>query len=164
MGFKDIGNFHADMAAITEQIHTELRRSVFNHDFVKDLGDGVARAAKSKLGTYQPGWAPLAPLTMDLREKGGYPRDEPLLVTGALRMSIRTVVVKRVHATDAYVGSSAPQARIQELGGVAGSPPANIPPRPYLRPALIEQTPELLRKVNSEVEDALEQAAGKVLG
>ncbi len=157
----DIGHFQEDIGIFLEALGQEIARELTG-PMVRDLGEGVARTAKSKLGEYQAGWAPLADSTKATRAEAGYPADEPLLVTGTLRSSIQVTVERRKVGGVAHVGSNAPQARIQELGGDAGVPRVHIPPRPYLAPALVEQEREIVHKVESSIAEAAERAAARI--
>lgn len=62
------------------------------------------------------------------------PGEPPSLITGQLRRSVRMIPKGPGHV---QVGATTVYARIQELGGWAGSGHASyLPPRPYLKPAL----------------------------
>jgi phage gpG-like protein len=105
------------------------------------IGFTVATRARSKLGTYQPGWAPLS--AWALLDHGG--ADTPLELTGVLGDSIADTVDPIAGGYRVVVGSDAPQARIQEFGGPTALG-TYIPPRPYLAPSVVES------------EDAIQQA------
>jgi HK97 gp10 family phage protein len=99
----------------------------------------VEKRAKEKLGEYQDaagpfaGWAPLAESTMSDRSRQGFPEDEPLLRTGALRDSIEHTVADGV----AQVGSDSDVAVYQELGT------RHMPPRSFLGGAAAEKLEEI---------------------
>ena len=113
-----------------------------------DIGIAIEQRAQAKLGEYQPGWPQLADATQTERVSLGFSPNDPLLRTGGLKDSIQGAVDPISGGYRVVVGSDAPQARIQELGGVNSGRPglADIPPRPYLAPALVED------------EDAIQQA------
>jgi hypothetical protein len=83
----------------------------------------VAERARDKLGTYQPGWAPLKPETVARKQTG----DSPLLETGGMRGT----VTERISPVKATISAGGP-AIWQELGT------SKIPPRPFMGPALRE--------------------------
>ena len=155
----DPEHFTTDISIFLEAFAQEVRREL-NPAMVRDLGEGVARVAKSKLGDYQEGWPELSATTKQLRAKDGYPENEPLLVTGTLRSSIRVTTTPRNVGGTAHVGSNAPQARVQELGGPAGV--VTLPARPYLAPALVEQEKEIVHRVESSLAEAAERAAARI--
>lgn len=146
----DLEELGTALTAVADDIEAKVKSALTN-ELLKDIGEAVARTAKSRLGSYAGNdWPPLSEATKYRRERDGYPPDDPLLVTGGLRASIRTTVQRPA----VYIGSNAPQARIQELGGV--TPRAVIPPRPYLKPSLVEREDDIIRKVAIEVADKLE--------
>jgi phage gpG-like protein len=63
------------------------------------------------------------------------PGEPPSLITGQLR---RSVIMEPKGPGHVRVGATTVYARIQEFGGDAGKDHAShLPPRPYLRPALL---------------------------
>lgn len=78
--------------------------------------------AKSAIGTYKYGWPRLDPKTVARKRTG----DSPLLETGALRASIRTLIVSD---DEGYVVTDDPKAGFHEFGT------SKMPPRPFMRPA-----------------------------
>ena len=101
-------------------------------------GERVKATAKLKMGTHQPGWPALHPSTIEERHEQGYTDDDAILKrTEALQDSIRYRTLPKAHGRTAVIGSDAPQARIQELGGPTAVG-TYIPPRPYLAPAVVE--------------------------
>ncbi|MCJ2077911.1 hypothetical protein MKK68_20070 [Methylobacterium sp. E-016] len=74
-------------------------------------------------GRYHDGWASLADATKADRVRKGFPEDEPLLRTGALRKSYKRRVI---NARLASVGSNDPRAPLFENGT------SKMPPRPVL--------------------------------
>jgi hypothetical protein len=135
----------AELGLIFDTVALRLPRAM--KTTAKDIGEGIERRARGKLGEFQDGWPrPLAPETQRRRKKDGYPPNEPLLVEGVMRASIHNTVRARAHQVDAFVGSDAPQARRQELG--YGPTPA----RAYLSPAAVESADDNLKKVEIMLE------------
>lgn len=62
------------------------------------------------------------------------PGQPPALITGALRRSWRATAPRRTRTWTVYAkgGPTAPQSRVQELGGG----PSDLPRRPFHRPAV----------------------------
>lgn len=114
----------------------------------------VQSIARQKIGHYQeavgpfPEWAPLAESTEAEKARLGFSTGAPLLRTGDLRKSIEA------HSSPLgfRVGSKLDIAAYQEFGT------EHIPPRPFLGPALLESTPEVLKMVGKNIEANL---AGK---
>ena len=108
----------------------------------------VEKAAKDKIGEYQPAagpfatWAPLADSTKAQRRSLGFPEDEPLLRTGALRDSIEHQVDAR--GGQAEIGSDSDIAVYQEMGT------NKIPPRSFLGSAAVESIPKIKLIVGEE--------------
>ena len=109
----------------------------------------VQERAKEKIGEYQEqagpfvAWAELAESTKADRVKQGYPEDEPLLRTGALRDSIE----RNVSGSEGHVGSNSDIAVWQELGTT------KIPPRSFLGGAAVEKS-EAISKIVGETATA----------
>jgi hypothetical protein len=104
----------------------------------------VERKAKEKLTTssHEPGTpTPSAP---------GEP---PSLVTGNLRRSITVTGPTQVGPMTwkAEIGPTAIYGRAQELG----YEPRNLPPRPYMEPALDEALPEILQMYRDALSKAI---------
>jgi hypothetical protein len=102
----------------------------------------VAEKSKDMIGVPQPGWAPLAPSTLE--KKDGV--NSPLLETGEMRSSIEW----NADATEGYIGSNNPKATWQELGT------SRIPPRSFLGAAAIEMAPEIEKLAERAVAEAFE--------
>lgn len=110
----------------------------------------IAGRARSKIGVMQPSWAPLSPRTLEDKARLGYSGDgSPLLRTGEMRDSIgsrTTGDLKYSIGSDYKVsGTEVPLLQLHELGT------KNMPPRPVLGPAAIEQR----REVQEILGDAL---------
>jgi hypothetical protein len=101
---------------------------------LKKLGVVVAKTAKKKLGHYNEGWESLAERTIEDKEAKGFPTPSPLLRTGTMRASIK----EHVTGLTLEVGSNDKIAVYQELGTSRG-----IPPRPFLKTAMLESEPEV---------------------
>ena len=130
--FNSLGDL---LQALPGAIDRGLRRAA------EEIAIDVQIRAQDKLGDYQPGWPQLAEATQQERASLGYSPNDPLFRGGILRSKIEKAVDRHSDGYTAVIGSSAPQARIQELGGVnSGRPWADdIPPRPYLAPAVVEE-------------------------
>lgn len=94
----------------------------------------VSELAKGYIGSYQPGWAPLAETTLNgwhgfpgKIELGYAPPDNPLLRDGSMRASIDSQAEPMGTGAIGVVGSNSPIALYQEMGTSRG-----IPPRPFL--------------------------------
>ena len=118
------------------------------HKALDDAAKIVKAEAKREIGDYQPvkgpfaEWAELKSGTKSDRVKQGFPENEPLLRTGALRDSIEHTV-KSHH--EAEVGSDSLVAVYQELGTT------NIPPRSFLGGAAFSKSHEVKALLGSSV-------------
>lgn len=66
------------------------------------------------------------------------------VITGTLRRSIKTNVIKEGTRTRAIIGSNVIYARIHEFGGQAGrGRSVRIPARPYIGPAITDNETEI---------------------
>ena len=126
----------------------------------EEIAIEVQIRAQDKLGEYQPGWAELAESTQQERSSLGYSPNAPLFRDGILRSKIEKAVDKTSAGYTTVVGSNAPQARIQELGGVNSGMPwrGDIPPRPYLAPAVVEEE----KKIQDHVAFLIADEIGKL--
>jgi hypothetical protein len=104
----------------------------------------IEKEAKRVIGTYDYDWPKLAESTQADRERQGFPANEPLLRTGAMRDSISYEIT--APGEEAIIGSDSDIALYQELGT------SHIPPRPFLMPSVIY------------CEKAAEALIGKILG
>lgn len=69
--------------------------------------------------------------------------EPPAMITGALKASVVVSPARRLGMRwERKVGATTDYARIQELGGTAGFN-SQLPPRPYLRPAIDKATPRV---------------------
>jgi HK97 gp10 family phage protein len=94
----------------------------------------VATEAKAYIGHEMPFWPPLAESTIRDKEQAGFPTPAPLLRTGELRNSIEFEV--DAGTLMGAVGSHDPVALFQEIGT------SKIPPRPFLKTAMINSEPQ----------------------
>ncbi len=122
--------------------------------------DAVVHNAQNRLGVYQEGWASLSDTTGLERDRLGFPADEPLLRTGALRDSITATEERTADGVVSVIGvpldsPAGAYARAQELGteGISAHP---IPPRPFLVPAIEEEQVGVLRRVDVAVRSAFD--------
>jgi hypothetical protein len=88
----------------------------------------ITAEAKSVIGSYSYDWPQLTDATQADRERKGFPANEPLLRTGAMRDSISWEILDP--GKTAIVGSTDEVALWQELGT------DRIPPRPFLMPTV----------------------------
>jgi phage gpG-like protein len=97
----------------------------------------VQKTAKAEFGVYQravgpyPAWPELAEITKRERAAEGFPENEPLLKTGALRDSIEY----KVGNFEAFIGSKSEIMLDHEFGRSPNAFGAVTPPRPVLGPA-----------------------------
>lgn len=73
------------------------------------------------------------------------PGEPPAMITGGLKASVRAELPRILGPglVEGRVGPTKRYSRIQELGGTAGHG-AQLPARPYLKPALMKVLPRLL--------------------
>jgi hypothetical protein len=105
----------------------------------------VEEEAKDIIGTYRYGWPQLAQSTQEDRVSKGFPANEPLLRTHAMRDSIEHVSDHK----EACIGSNLDRAVFQELGTV------KIPPRSFLAGALQHKADEVVGVIGREIVGAL---------
>lgn len=111
-------------------------------DALNKSAELVEESAKSKLGSYQPGWPPI--------KKGG----SPLLKTGGLRGSIARGTASGDTSKRIKISANSFYAGFHEYG----APGANIPKREFLKPALEENREKIVELIGEEVRKAVEQA------
>lgn len=90
------------------------------------------------------------------------PGEPPSLVTGHLRGSVEQYgpFYDSPNSASGYVGPTAVQARIQELGGIIPNAFGNLlfvelPARPYVRPAVDEAKPRVAEAIRTRMADAV---------
>jgi HK97 gp10 family phage protein len=135
------------MSRVSEVLKQELPGAV------KHVCEKVAEDARNRLGHYSqagyPTWVPLAEVTRAKRTAMGYTPDDPLLMSSELHASIE---VKEEVVNDQKVrygvGSDLDYAATQELGR------GGIPARPFLAPALMNNTDEIQKVVKEILEKA----------
>jgi hypothetical protein len=111
----------------------------------------IVAQAKSAIGTYTFEWPQLAGSTQVEREREGFPANEPLLRTGAMRDSISYTIDKP--GEEATVGSTSEIALWQELGT------PKIPPRPFLLPSVFYLEKPIEKMIGEVVVAALAPAS-----
>ena len=81
------------------------------------------------------------------------PGSPPSLISGNLRRSVQVEgpVVSGAWRWSVNVGPEAVYSRVQELGGG----PSNLPPRPYVAPALMTALPAMAQYIEEAWADAL---------
>lgn len=128
-----------------------VQQHEMGHHALEKAAKVVKKRARAKLGEYQDqagpfvGWADLAESTKSDRVAQGFPEDEPLLRTGAMRDSIEQTVADG----EAQVGSNSDIAVYQELGT------ERIPPRSFLGGAAAESVDEIIQIVGDHAVTAL---------
>jgi hypothetical protein len=112
---------------------------LFHHEVMEKACVLVEKEAKRVIGTYDYNWPALAEATVADRVAQGFPPDEPLLRTGAMRDSIdHHVETEGLGMTVVgIVGTDNPIAKYQELGT------AKIPPRSFLGEAAMHKEEEI---------------------
>lgn len=118
-----------------------LELEAANHEALERCAKLIEKDAKDTLGTYDYGWPQLAPSTQKERESKGFPPNDPLLRTGAMRDSIQ----HSADSKEARVGSNSDIAVYQELGT------SKIPPRSFLEETMKRKTPEMLDLIGRTV-------------
>ncbi|MBO9539683.1 hypothetical protein J7643_03725 [bacterium] len=108
-------------------------------------GAAIEATAKSKFGTYQAGWSPLADSTKADRSQQGFTPNDPLFRSGGLRDAVH----HRVEGDSVFVGIEPGQTlygpdgkgvdaalvmAVQEYGDSQG----RVPPRPVFGTVVIE--------------------------
>ena len=152
---------------------------------LKQAGARVMGAAKQKLGTYQPSigeypaWKVLSPQSIKakfmsnsgsgkIKKSGkeylkrygafrasGSADDSPLVDTGALRQAI-TMDTAEVSDGKVYIGK-AKTSDVATYGAAHeyGSARRNIPPRPYLRPAVVENKEQIAEDIKNGIAEMM---------
>ena len=149
---------------------------------LKQAGARVMGTAKSKLGNYQPGvgeypaWQTLKPQTVKrkyLTKKGnvkqsgkkylkkygsfapsGTEDDSPLVSTGHLRQAI-TTDDSEIEKGNIYVGVAEGNVATYGAAHEYGSAKRNIPPRPYLRPSVVENKEQIAEDIKNGIAEMM---------
>jgi phage gpG-like protein len=123
---------HFDVAALNARLEEMAAKS---DDAARGASEAMAAVAETRAKQM---------LGMSSHTRGSKtpapPGQPPSLISGALRRSVRrTMLLPRGNCRwESHVGGTIVYARIQELGGWAGkNHRSHLPPRPYLRPAVI---------------------------
>ncbi|MEY8322247.1 hypothetical protein AAK894_14435 [Lachnospiraceae bacterium 46-61] len=149
---------------------------------LKQAGARVMATAKSKLGTYQPGvgeypaWQTLKPQTVkrkyftkkgNVKQSGkkylkkygsfapsGAGDDSPLVSTGHLRQAI-TTDDSEIEKGNIYVGVAGGNVATYGAAQEYGSAKRNIPPRPYLRPSVVENKEQIEEDIKNGITEMM---------
>jgi HK97 gp10 family phage protein len=132
-----------ELGIVLTGVKAELEHS--GHKILEKTCVLLENSAKDAIGTYQFGWAPLAPETIARKATG----DSPLLETGALRDSITHNVDS--NGKEAAVGTDLDYAKYLEFGT------SKMPARPFLGGALIAKEHEIGDGVVAEVKKIFEK-------
>jgi HK97 gp10 family phage protein len=117
-----LSGFAAFIGGVAVEIHHA------EHEALEKAAVIVETEAKRVIGTYEYGWPPLTPSTLEKKAA-----DTPLLETGKMRDSI----THSVSGNEARVGSNEDIALWQEMGT------PRIPPRPFLQGAVQHKIKEV---------------------
>lgn len=145
---------------------------------LKQAGARVMGTAKAKLGTYQPSvgeypaWQTLKPQTVKrkyLSKKGNIKKpgkeylkkygsfepsgtgdDGPLVDTSLLRKLI-TTDKSQIAQGNIYIGVAQKNVATYGAAQEYGSAKRNIPPRPYLRPSVVENKEEIAEDIKNGI-------------
>lgn len=130
---------------------------------LKSVGEKIVETAKGKIGQYQPSidkypaWKKLKPETVK-RKKGNSAfsitsGDNPLIREGKLKEAIK-LDDSSISKGEIYIDvKGAEYGIVHEFG----SPKKNIPPRPYLRPAIYENKDEIKDSIKNGIKEAMEK-------
>lgn len=122
------------------EVAEHFRQAAFGMMFaverdVRIAMESAAQSARDSIGEEKPEWDPLAPSTIDQKQRLGYfgqvSATDPLLRTGALRDSIEAETESVAGGVIGIVGSTSRVMLYQECGTT------RIPPRPVIAPAMI---------------------------
>jgi hypothetical protein len=134
---------------------------------MRDAAEIVQVEAKAELGTYQveagpfPAWQALADATMLRREEHGFTPNDPLLVTGELRLHIDksfNPIKAVVGVPSEIVGDGSPGNHARDIGDIAvdmelGT--SRAPARPFLGRAAYVKAHDVTRVVAAIMTDAV---------
>lgn len=142
--------------------HATIRGGV--KAFLPTAGAKLVARMRDKIGTYQPGWAPLAPSTIRRKARGlrklrkarqsrmGWGPDTPLLDLGRMRNSTRF----SLRASSVIVTMNSPIGyHEQDLDVSDIGPLQRMPARPVMMPALNELMTPLTRELEKSLEALL---------
>ena len=127
-------------------------------DFMPIAGEKIQQRAREKLGTYQPGWPPLAESTRKKKaqRRGGAVMgpigsvgDTPLIDTGAMLRSFRHSEM----GTETHITAEHPMEQHEQdptVGGFTLDNPA-LPARRVMVPALEESIPSIIEELEAFV-------------
>lgn len=149
---------------------------------LKQAGARIMGTAKSKLGTYQPSvgeypaWQTLKPQTVKRKylsengnikksgkkylkkygsfEPSGTSDDSPLVSTGHLSQAI-TTDDSEIEKGNIYIGVAEGHTAIYGAAHEYGSAKRNIPPRPYLRPSVIENKEQIAEDIKNGIAEMM---------
>ncbi|TXD58862.1 hypothetical protein FUT88_13370 [Ralstonia sp. TCR112] len=137
--------FSSLAAFATHLVELQTAVALEAHRGLKEVANAITKTAKDEIGHYQesvgpfPKWAELDKSTKKDRVQQGYSENDPLLRSGELRDSIENEVSR----LEAVIGSKSEIAVYQELGT------DEIPPRPFLGPAVIHNH-RLIKRIFGE--------------
>jgi hypothetical protein len=132
------------LEAVAKFKQFEINMGLASEAILIEIAVLIGDEAKSRIGEYQTGWAPLAASTV--ARKGN---DRPLLDTGELKASISAYV--KMHGPQhgsAYIGTPLEKGLWHELGT------SKIPPRPWLLPAALEARKDITKIVKRHIHTA----------
>lgn len=154
----DLATLIMKFAAMPKKISKEVEKSI------KKSATEVRDTAVKKFGRYQPQigpynrWQLLSQSTSMRKEDAGSPGDDPLIghyskgqKNKVWPAHLRNTIGIKVEGMTAAVGSDDPLAAHHEYG----APAKNIPPRPFLRPALYENQENIKDNVKEAIREAL---------
>jgi hypothetical protein len=98
------------LANISSNIHTAAREGVMK------AAEHLKKVIEDKHGEYQPGWARLAPSTVDRKMRNFGISDSPLIETGAMRDSYFIQPATTATAISAQVKSNDPKLEYHVYG------------------------------------------------
>lgn len=130
----------AEAAARFARVSIGLK--IIDHACLEEAGQIIEAEAKRVIGTYDYGWPPLKPETIERKTTG----DSPLLETGEMRDSIHHMV----QGDKVFIGSDNEKAAFHEYGTSRG-----IPPRPFLSTAAQHKHAEVAKKIGKHYADAI---------
>lgn len=143
---------------------------------LKQAGMRVMGTAKEKLGTYQPSvgeypaWAKLKPQSIKQKYSGkkgkkylkkygnftpsGTADDGPLVGTSLLRKLI-TTDESQLAQGNVYIGVAQKNVATYGAAQEYGSAKRNLPPRPYLRPSIVENKEEIAEDIKNGIAEMM---------